>query len=276
MREDSGSKARINHRAIGLAGLAAILCIHLTLATGIGHAADELAEARIELHSGEVLRGNVRLVHPGMYLIQTTDHLYEVGSDEISSVNGQPGPPQLTPESGRLILQSSYNIILPNGDMWNWDKREFTNAGKTVWTHVSWGAKKSELDMFWRMEAYDAYGHRLQHRIEPREKSDLYNVIVDLTIPVMPGEQTTLTCRYFHPGGVKRQGDLFTYTFMGDFPEDRIYYGKVQLPPGAEIERVDPQPIIQCTHEGHLNLAWRRYYPRYESSPLTVVYRLAR
>ncbi len=255
--------------ALGTAALGLICWTSVASAAGTAE-----GSVRVELHDGQVLEGRLRLVEPSAYLLQTEDVLYELSGTEIAAVDGRTGRPELDPPSERLIRYESYEIIHADGQVDLWSHARVTNDSPIVWTYVKSGAAKHELDLMERLEAYDGYGHRLDHRIEPREDSDLHNVIVDLVVPIAPGEAVNISRRYTEFAQAQREGDRWTYTVHGDFPEDRIYYRKLRLPPEANLVRADPSPTVHFEHDGCTVLAWRRYYARGERYPLTVVYEL--
>jgi hypothetical protein len=229
---------------------------------------------RVELQDGTRLEGYLRRIQPSLYLVQSGDRLYEIADYEIASVDGRAGAPPPQPAAAPLVRSDVYQVVRPNGDVEEWHHLDATNETGKVWTFLRWGATERELDQVKRMEVYDTYQHRLPHRVEPRAGSDVYDVTVDLAVPIAPGESMNVTQRYLFPGMARRQGDRFTLTFAGDFPEDRIHQRKVQLPPGARVQSIDPAPAERFEHDGSTIIVWRRYYPRGVRFPLTVVYQL--
>jgi hypothetical protein len=254
-------------------GLAGLLLLALLGRPALSTPPDA-GEHRVRLHSGQVLEGAVRQIQPSLYLVQTDDQLYEITGEEIETVDGKPGVSELPVSQERLLRYEGFEVVAPNGDVELWSRFQTTNESSQVWTYVEWGAAEWELEMYRTMEAYDKYGHRLQHRIEPRSTKGQYSVIVDLQVPLAPGESVDLATKYLEPGQAHREGDGFRLSFVGDFPDDRIYLRKVELPQGAEIEKVEPDATLTFQHEGHPIVVWRRYYPKGEKFPLTVVYRV--
>lgn len=248
----------------------------LILATA-GHVAGEPRNVRVELKNGKVIEGVIRQIEDSQFLVQTGEELYEITGEEIAAVDGRPGAPADLSSSRRLLRYETYEVVATNGDVELWTKLRLTNESSRVWTYIQWGAKERELSMFRTMRAFDQFGNALAHRIEPRAGSELYNVIVDLVVPVAPGEELALAERLTNPGMARRDDDSggFVLTFAGDFPEDRIHTRKVRLPRGARVETVEPEPSFQFEHEGSPIIVWRHYYPEGEEFPLTVAYRLA-
>jgi len=164
-------------KRIALATLSAIL-----LASAVP-AADTV---EVELLDGRTLNGVLRPVTHGLYLLQAEDVLYELDGREIGAVDGEPGPPVLA-DAEPLAYVSTYRHVLPNGDVEIWSSQSHENNSDKLLTWIKWGAAEHELDAYRSMVAYDRYGNRLDHRIEPRAGTDIHDVIVDFRVPVMPG-----------------------------------------------------------------------------------------
>ncbi|MFC1572773.1 hypothetical protein ACFL6M_04155 [Candidatus Eisenbacteria bacterium] len=263
----------------GFAGITILVLVFLLMAVtcSAAHSQSRDADAqraRVELTSGRVLEGYLRQIQNSLFLVQTSDALYEVSGEEIAAVNDTPGLPRSLGISRRLVRHEVYEVILPNGKIDRWSRSQTENRSLKVLTTVSNGASERELKMYETMEVYDNYGNRLEYNITPRPDSGFYKVTIELKVPIAPGESVGLTRRYKDFMETGRQGDVFTYQFSGAFPSDRIYYGKVRLPRGAEIQNVDPAPVVQYEHDGCQVLTWRRYYPKDERYPLRIVYRL--
>lgn len=233
------------------------------------------AVVTVELRGGRVIRGALRLIQPRRYLVQGEEDLYEVSGDEITAVDGRPGPPPMRTPNPPLIEYQTYELVAPGGDVELWTQLHFKNESQTVVTYVQWGAKQQEIELYRAMVVYDSYGRQAAVRIEPRAGTELYDVFVDLAVPVVPGETVTLSQRLRYPGRARQRDGVFSLTFNGDFPEDRLYLRKVQLPAGARIERVEPPPALRFEHQRAPVIVWRRYFPAHARVPLTVTYRLA-
>jgi len=163
-------------KRIALATLSAIL-----LASAVP-AADTV---EVELLDGRTLNGVLRPVTHGLYLLQAEDVLYELDGREIGAVDGEPGPPVLA-DAEPLAYVSTYRHVLPNGDVEIWSSQSHENNSDKLLTWIKWGAAEHELDAYRSMVAYDRYGNRLDHRIEPRAGTDIHDVIVDFRVAAGP------------------------------------------------------------------------------------------
>ncbi len=244
------------------------ILILAALAAG-GFAAEPSA---VELNNGKTLTGFLRPVSEGLYLLQTDEALYELSGGEIASVDGREGAPRVDGKR-KFARTSSYRRLLPDGDVVISQSMIVHNRGRKIQSTVKWGAAPHELEAYETMTALDVYGHELEHRFEPRRGTDIMNVIVDLEVPVMPGEEMTMMVRMTWDGAAVLEDGVWTYTHWGDYAEDRLQNLKVELPPGAEVLSVNP-PVRVVEHEGQSLVHWRRYYPKGEVFPLTVSYRL--
>jgi len=249
-------------------------CAILTLIlAATGCLADGPADpADVELVDGRTLTGLLRPVTHGLYLLQAEDALYELDGREIGAVDGVPGPPVLT-DAAPLAFVTSFRNVLPDGDVEIWSSQSRENRGRTLLTWLKWGAAAHELEAYRTMVAFDAYGNRLGHRLEPREGTDLHDVIVDFEIPVMPGETVEIAFRTLHERQATFADGVWTFTYAGYCPEDRVQDLKLRLPAGAEVLSVSP-PVRVIEHDDAPLIFWRRYYPQGAELPLTVTYRL--
>jgi hypothetical protein len=228
--------------------------------------------AEVELADGRTLDGVLRPVTHGLYLLQADDALYELDGREIGAVDGVPGPPLLA-DAEPLAFVSSYRIVRPDGDVEVWSSQSQENRTNKLLTWLRWGAAPHELEAYRTMSAFDVYGNRLAHRLEPREGSDVHDVIVDFAVPVMPGESVEISFRTVQKGMAALADGVWTFTFAGDCPEDRLQDLKLRLPDGAEVLSVSPAVRV-IEHDGAPLVFWRRYYPEGARFPLTVTYRL--
>ena len=197
---------------------------------------------------------------------------YEVPENQIITVDGKEEIPESALGTGRLIEYESFEVILPNGDVEVWSRSAVENKAN-VRTRVEFGAKTHELPRLKTMEAYDRFGNRLEHHITPRDDG-LYSVVIELAVPVGFKEDIDITMKMIRPGAAVIQGDgLWSYTWNTDFPEDRIYTRKVQLPEGATF--------VSASHNTRpwddvlpLTVYWRRYCPAATDDLMTITYRL--
>jgi len=260
--------------------LVAAMLLALTVGSGAAGSRETAAGAMaVELTNGKTLTGVLRAVQPSLFLLQTADVLYEISGDEIAGVEGGELPG--VDEDKRLIHSESFEVIQPNGDVEHWVTLQTRNESGAVWTYTSWGVSEREVDMHRRMLVYDKYAQRLNHRLEPREGTDLHDLVIDFAVPVFPGEAMDLAVLYREPcdpanatARVKRDGKRFTYSFGADFPEDRVHLAKVKLPAGARMIEIEPEPLYDCEFEDGRTIVWRRYFARGESFPHRIEYEL--
>jgi hypothetical protein len=258
----------MNTRKIIMTMLAMLLCC----AAAPLKAADT-PTAEIKLRDGKTLHGVLRQSRPSLYLVQTEGQLYEISAEEIASVDGQPGIPA-QPEENPLFNDLQRVQLRADGIVEMWTGEEITNNHDQILTYAMFGAKERELPVMRTMQAFDQFGNQLNVRIEPRAGTDLYNVFVDFAVPILPGETMRGSLRYVYPGRISCEGRKCTNQFWGDFPEDRLLTRRVELPVGAKLLKVEPEPNLQFEHLGQTVVVWRRYYPARTEFPLVVEYEL--
>lgn len=245
----------------------------LLLGIALGAEASGPAPQEIELRDGKTLHGVIRQIRTSLYLVQTDQDLYELSAEEIASVGGKPGvPPQEDPEP--LFTGMQRVQLRPDGIVEMWTAEEITNDHDQILTYAMFGAKEEELPFMRTMQAYDEYGNKLNVRIEPRAGTDLHNVFVDFVVPILPGETMHGSLRYEFPGQITCENGTCVNRFMGDFPEDRLLTRRVELPPGAKLLEVEPDPNLQFEYLDQEVIVWRRYYPAGTRFPLVVKYEL--
>jgi hypothetical protein len=227
--------------------------------------------AEVRLVDGRTLTGTLRPIDDASYLLQTDDALFELTGSQIREVDGRRELPP--PEGSRLVRSSCYEVLHADGSVEAWNTSHVDNDGRTLLTSLQWGAAPHEMEKYRTLKVLDPWGNTLRHRFEPRPGTDIQNVIVDLAVPVLPGESVEISTSMIRPRGAVRDGDVWTCTFPGDFPDDRLYSRMLRLPPGAEVVSVEPEVRVH-EHDGASFVSWRRYYPKGSMFPLTVKYRL--
>ena len=248
-----------------------LLPVLILFAIADSAAAVEPVEVRLEGHDQPV-RGFLRQISDARYLLQGTDVYYELTADQIVSVDGNQTIPRSVRGSGRLVFSSFYEKLLPDGSVEFWDYTEATNDGSTFWTGTSWGAAAHEADEARHMTSYDVYGNELPMRLVPRDDGG-FRVEVDFLVPVAPGERTGLIVKVLRKGAVRHEGDTWSYTYNGDFAEDRHLTRKIELPAGAEL--IDTYTGSRRVELGdRIILVSQRYYPAHTKDPVTVTFRL--
>ncbi|MEZ4387053.1 MAG: hypothetical protein R3D98_05665 [Candidatus Krumholzibacteriia bacterium] len=222
------------------------------------------------------LTGWLRQVSDSHFFLQGrgdgNEYTYEFPGNQIVSVDGEAGIPASVAGDGRLIEYDTYEVIRPDGDVEFWSQSGFQN-GANVLTELKFGAREDELPRFHAMEAFDKFGNRLEHRLEPRGDG-FYYVVVTLAVPAGYRETVVLSLKTVHSGSAVKGADgTWSYTFNPDFPEDRVFNRKVRLPEGATLVDTTPSaapwPGIQPP-----TLFWRRYYPKNTVEPMVITYRL--
>ncbi len=234
-------------------------------------AAETCCATEVRLTDGRTLTGVLRPVDEATYLLQTGDALYELEGRQIREVDGDRDLPR--PEGRRLVRSSCYEVLRADGSVEAWNTFHVANDGRELQTSVVWGAGPHEMETYRTLKILDPWGNTLPHRFEPRPGTDIQNVIVELAVPVLPGESVEMSMSTIRPRGAFRDGDVWTCTYPGDFPDDRLYERKLRLPAGAEVLTVSPEVRVH-EHGGASFVSWRRYYPQGTSFPLTVTYRL--
>ena len=227
--------------------------------------------AEVRLADGRTLTGALRPIDDATYLLQTDDALFELEGRQIREVDGSRELPR--PGGSRLVLSSCYEVLRADGSVEAWNTFHAGNDGRTLLTSLQWGAAPHEMEMYRTLKVLDPWGNTLRHRFEPRPGTDVQNVIVELAVPVLPGESVELQTSMIRPRAAIRDGDVWTCTHPGDFPDDRLYSRLLRLPLGAEVVAVEPEVRVH-EHGGASFVSWRRYYPQGTSFPLTVKYRL--
>ncbi len=238
-------------------------------------AAEERVSVLLNGHD-EPIVGWLRQVSDSQYFLQSDSEngsvTYNIPGSEILSVDGKKEIPASAQGSGRLLEFGTYEIIQANGDVEYWSRTTVTNT-QSPRTHVTFGAQDRELATYREMEAFDQYGNRLEHYITPRD-AGIYDVIIELAVPAGFQETIVLNLKTIrHAAANIDDNGLWTYTRNSDFPEDRIFTRKVQLPEGAEF--------VSATHFASpwsdvlpLTIYWRRYCPKETDDIMTVTYRL--
>ncbi|MBD3337032.1 MAG: hypothetical protein GF355_16075 [Candidatus Eisenbacteria bacterium] len=253
------------------------VCAALALALLVplsGAVPQDTQVSRVVLKDGRALAGVLRLLEPSLYLLDSEDGIYEISGSEIQAVDGVPGPPDLEPPGERILRYATFEVVSPEGHIDIWSRMEVPNESHAAWTYTQWGVKPRELERYQTMELRDSFGNLLPLELEPRPNSDLYTARAQLVVPVAPGEDLVLLRKFRGADAVHRDDNRLTVTFMGDFPEHRIYHRKLQLPHGARIVEISPQPAVQFTYRQRPVIVWRRFYPRGERFPLQVTYEL--
>lgn len=245
--------------------------VGMALCTSLPAQADEIREIRIKGES-KPLEGYLRRISESRYLVQTEDAYLEILGDMIQSVDGKPGVPEDPGDYELLIFATFYERIQPDGDVVIWTRNHVTNQSSKVMTSTRWGVAQHELQLHQEMEVYDSYGNRLEVTLTPWTEGR-HRAEVKFMVPVAPGEEIDLSHRIIRHGAAKLEDGAWSYSFAGDFAEDRFLTRKVELPAGAEmIETLTDWQKLN--YEGRTLLILRRYFPAKTVDLQTVAYSL--
>jgi len=98
---------------------------------------------------------------------------------------------------------------------------------------------------------------------------------VQLVEPVMPGDEFSETLAAESPKMAEKKGDLWTYRGGPQFGHQKNYYSvTVQLPKGAEIVSVDPQPAEQIIQDSLPTVRFQAIRGQNEKFTHSIQYRL--
>lgn len=233
--------------------------------------AAEIRQIRINGES-DPLTGYLRRISQARYLIQTEDAYLEILGDMIQSVDGKPGVPSDPSDDELLVFATFYEQIQPDGDVVIWTRNHVTNQSNKVMTSTRWGVAQHELQLHQEMEVYDSYGNRLELTLTPWTEGR-HRAEVKFLVPVAPGEIIDLSQRIVRHGAAKLEDGAWSYSFAGDFAEDRFLTRKVELPAGAQMVETDTD-WQKLDHEGRTLLILRRYFPARVVDRQVAAYRL--
>ncbi len=119
----------------------------------------------------------------------------------------------------------------------------------------------------------DSRGRELPMAVENIPPNRRYTV--QLIEPVRPGEEFRETIFGESPKMAEKKGDLWTYRGDPQFGQGKnSYLVTVQLPKGAEIVSVDPQPAEQIIQDGLPTVRFQAIRGRNEKFTHSIQYRL--
>ncbi|MCP4547976.1 MAG: hypothetical protein GY835_16045 [bacterium] len=246
---------------------------------GSRKAAGEKSE--IILANGTTMIGILRAVAPSRYIVQgvlegelnAAEVAFEVSGDLIRGVDGRSTLPAF--DSRKRIIESEwFERVMPNGDVEMWRSLTVGNNSQKLLTYASWDVADREVASTREMLVMDMFGQELVHRLEEADGEHGRRVVVELEVPVAPGESLDLALRLTQRGALRRDGDLLSYTFSGGFSGETILLRKIELPAGAEIVAIEPEPLYTFEYAGKPLVIWRRYYGHQEILPQTITFRL--
>lgn len=233
-------------------------------------------DATIVMEQGQVIRGRVRAVQECRYIVQGRGEngenlFYDVPGDQIATVDGSPDLPGFDP-ADRVALRSMFEQVDADGAATTWVNVKGSNGGRKLLTVITWGVADWEVERTRDMRVVDAYGNTLEHRICWQDERRL--VCVVLAVPVAPRETYEINIAYRDPGRASLEGEVWTYSFAGDFAEDTYLMRKVLLPAGAELVDAAPVTYRNFDHDGTPFVFWKQFLFAGEVLPFKVRYRL--
>lgn len=262
----------------GLRGiLLAVLLIAMASPVQAGSRREESEAVEIIMSQGQVIQGHIRAMQNSRYLVQGIGEkgealFYDVPGDQIKSVAGSGDLPAYD-AARRVVDYQLYERVYPSGNVESWSRLQGRNESWQLLTRLSWGVADWEAERTRRMHVVDAYGNTLGHHFEMKGGQRV--VIVELAVPVAPQEEYVLTVAYKDSERARLENGVWTFRFVGDFPEDRLLRRKVILPVGAELLEVKPALSHKTfEHEGAPLVYWKRFFFKNETAPMTLRYRL--
>ena len=235
---------------------------------------ESLSSRKIVLQNGETLEGYIRPLDEGKFLIQTKDVYLEVTPNQIAQVDGNSDLMSLFKTDQRpLLTYRTYEELDAEGDLSTYSHFTRRNSSDQIITKLDWGKAPHELTLYQDEKVYDEFGNELFMQEVNRDNGGR-QVSVDLTVPILPGEEVSFSHRFIWKDYAKQKNGIWIYKHAGDYPEDRLVVKMVRLPLGAKIENISPEPVKNFEHNGYRYITWRRYYAKGEVVPLTIEYKL--
>jgi hypothetical protein len=256
-------------KKLSLLTLVLILCTSFTAWTQ-----ESLPTHEIILENGDRLEGYIRPLDEGKFLIQTKDVYLEVTPNQILQVDGSSDLTEFFKENQiPLLTYRTYEELDPDGNLTYYSHFARKNSSEEIITELKWGKAPHELTLYQDEKVYDEFGNELFIREVTRDDGGR-QVSVDLTVPILPGEEMSFSDRFTWKDYAKQKDGIWIYKHAGDYPENRLVIKMVRLPQGAEIVDISPEPVKNFEHNGYRYVAWRRYYVKGEVVPLTIEYKL--
>lgn len=254
---------------IGLVVLSGLLVLRggAPAATGTRH--------QIVLADGKTVEGTMLRLEPGRYLVQSETRCLILTADEIRKIDGKAPAPDALPTEGSIPrTQETFESISPGGVIELRSTIAVVNRGETILSKVDWGVAAHEIGQLERTRVIDAYGNETPMKVEDDPSIQGKRVRVEFARPVLPGEQARLTTIIAGWSAVKQEGSSWHYKMNGDYPDDRLVTRSVQLPSGARVVSISPEPAHTVTVAGRTLVIWRRYFVPGEVIPWEIRYEL--
>jgi hypothetical protein len=249
--------------------LVLILCASIN-----AYSQESPSSQKIILQNGKILEGYIRPLDEGKFLIQTKGVYLEVTPNQIVQVDGSSDLTGLFRENQiPLLTYRTYEELNSQGDISTYSHFTRRNSSDQIITKLDWGKAPHELTLYQDEKVYDEFGNELFMQETNRDNGGR-QVSVDLAVPILPGEEMSLSHRFVWKDFATQKNGTWIYKHAGDYPEDRLVVKMVRLPLGAEIINISPEPVKNFEHNGYRYVAWRRYYVKGEVVPLTIEYKL--
>jgi hypothetical protein len=232
-------------------------------------------EHQIQLSDGTTHSGLLLPLRESSYLLQSADHCLILSADEITSVDGKPvSDPGIPTGGANPPIQETFEIIEPDGRVTFHHRMKTTNSSDQLRTHLQWGLAPHEFGDLGDYTVMDAFGNVLPYEVT--DHSDRRKMVrVELVRPILPGETIEKIVIIGNFTSVTATDTGFLFRNMGDYPDNRLVTRTVQLPRGAAIQSISPQPLHVTELDGHPTVVWRRYFRKAEQIPWEIEYQLA-
>jgi hypothetical protein len=229
----------------------------------------------IEMKNGTTVEGALMKLQDCAYLVQAEKECYLLMFDDITRIDGEKVKAAELPVTDRVPrLFETYEKISPQGEITLHSTHFSSNNGPKMLSRLDWGLAPHELSQLETYRVVDEFANELPIQIEDHPSGQGKRLRVVLPRPVLPGETLQFTTIYQQKDGVRRDGDDWVYRHRGDYPDDRLVTRSVQLPAGAEIISVSPEPLHQVTSQEGTLVIWRRYFVKGEVMPWEIRYKV--
>ncbi len=228
----------------------------------------------VQLRDGRRLEGLIIPYRQGSYLVQSADQCLIIPQSEFSRVDdARVELHGLSAEGDAPIEYETFETIGVSGEVDIHATMRWKNPHARVLNRVRWGYARHEFGYLESLRVRDSFGRELPIEIQDRGE-DRKLVSVHLDRPALPGEEVVTTTSYREKSVTWRDGEEWVFRHTGDYPDNRLVTRTVQLPPGAAILEVDPEPLYRLETGERPLVMWRRYFLQGERIPWEIRYRL--
>ncbi|MEJ2722014.1 MAG: hypothetical protein P8181_12885 [bacterium] len=251
--------------AIGLA----VAVVWVRMAANAG-----LETRTVVLAKGETVSGLLLSLNEQRLVLQTEDRTWIVGANDIRQVDGKPVRECIPVTGNVVVVQETFEDVLPNGEIDVHSSKRLRNNSRTPIRELKWGIAPHELKYLESIRMLDQFGNSMPVRVVDDLANGGKRVKVTLIRPVFPGEEAWYTSRFLETQGTFRDGDVWVYRNVGDYPEHRLVTRSVRLPEGADVMSISPEPLHREMVDGRLLVVWRRFFMGGDRVPWEIRYRL--